>query len=111
MFLQLVAVGVLWPLAHAAGPGGARLDGTRLDAVALLFLFVVVLVLCVVSSCLEDAAEDAAEDERDSHRAYHLAEERESPAASPRPPRRARERSPIWRTLRAEQARLQDAAL
>jgi hypothetical protein len=66
-----------------------------------------VLVLCVVSSCLEDAAED----ERDSHRAYHLAEERESPAASPRPPRRARERSPIWRTLRAEQARLQDAAL
>ena len=95
MFLPCLGAALL-PLAaaqaaHAAE--GARLSGTRVDAMALLFLFVVVLVLCVVSSCLDDATEEG--------RAYRLAEE--SPAASPRQPSRARERSPIWRKLEQAQ--------
>jgi Na+-transporting methylmalonyl-CoA/oxaloacetate decarboxylase gamma subunit len=82
---------------------GARLD--RIDGMALLVLFVFMLVLCVVASFMEDAAE--------RERPYELAEEARSPPASPRRAKapRARERSPIWRALHAERARLQDAAM
>ena len=78
----------------------AQLDG--IDGMALLFLFVIVLVLCVVASCLEAAAESRPDG------TYALAQG--TPPASPRrkAPPRARERSPIWRTQRAEQARQEE---
>jgi len=76
----------------------ARLDSV--DALALLFLFVIVLALCVVSSCIEDKA--------DSNGMLALAEK--TPPTSPRRRAlsRARERSPIWRSQQAEVARQEE---
>ncbi len=98
-------VPVVCAAAAAAADGSARLDGTRLDVMALLFLFAVILVLCVLASCLEEEQAGAgAYEERygERYEERHGCDERAP--AGPRPPRCARARSPIWR-LEAAQRR------
>jgi hypothetical protein len=102
-------VPVVCAAAAAVADGSARLDGTRLDVMALLFLFAVILVLCVLASCLEDEQAGAVArayeeryEERDGSQERQGYDERAP--AGPRPPRCARARSPIWR-LEAAQRR------
>jgi hypothetical protein len=82
-----------------------RLEATKLDAMALLFLFAVILVLCVLASCLEDevGASDLAggryaEGYAEGYAEAYAEGYAEEALAGPRPGRRARERSPLWRT-------------
>ena len=85
--------------AAAAADGSARLDGTRLDVMALLFLFAVILVLCVLASCLEDEQAGAvarAYEERYEERHEEPRYDERAPGG-PRQQRCARARSPIWR--------------
>jgi len=63
---------------------------SSLDEMALLFLFTVIVVLCLVSSCMEDGEGESAEER------------------ARRPPR-ARERSPVWRSQLPDKTRREGA--
>ena len=99
-----MAGGARWRVACSRGaallvpgfPGaaaGTGLEHQRVDSLAFILLLLVVLVLCVASSCMEEA---------EDNREYFLGEESTPRAKSPRPRPRARERSPIWRGQQPE---------
>jgi hypothetical protein len=101
-----MARGARWRVACSRGaallvpgfPGaaaGTGLEHQRVDSLAFILLLLVVLVLCVASSCMEEA-EDNRENFLDNRENF-LGEESTPRAKSPRPRPRARERSPIWR--------------
>ena len=80
------------PLVCAVDVTGKH-DSTRLDGMALLFLFVVILVLCMVASCMDDAQQ-----KQETYDAYDVGNNASTQACDAAcRPQRARERSPVCR--------------